>query len=79
MTELTSKEAKNRIDSLRRLAEQRAQDKGQFSIPFSLNPWLTQSEQLELSRYLASLEWEDGPTLEEFRQSRSLQRQAMPE
>ncbi|AFY59521.1 hypothetical protein [Synechococcus sp. PCC 6312] len=79
MAELTSKETRDKIDSLRKLAEQRAKDKGQFSIPFSLNPWLTQSEQSELSNCLNSLEWEDGPSLEDFRQQRLSQPTVMAE
>lgn len=79
MSELTSKEAKKKIDCLRKVAEQRAREAGEFSIPFSLNPWLTQSEQSELFSCLNSLELEDGPSLEDFRAQRLSQRQAMAE
>ena len=79
MEEINYQKIKDRIDALTGLAESRARAAGEFSIPFSLNPWLTQSEQSELSTCLNSLEWDDGPSLEEFRAQHLSQRQAMAE
>lgn len=79
MKEISYQNTKDRIDALTKLAEERARQKGQFSIPFSLNPWLTQSEQSELFTCLDSLGFEEDPSLDEFRQGRLSQAQAMAE
>lgn len=79
MEEINYQKTKERIDALTELAESRARAAGEFSIPFSLNPWLTQSEQSELFKCLNSLELEDGPSLEDFRSQRLSQCQVMAE
>lgn len=79
MSRLTVEQHRLRAKSLPEIAKSRAEAAGQFSVPFTLNAWLSSEEISQLYQSLQALGSKPRPSFEEFKATYLTQPQAMAE